>query len=49
MDTATHALVNEGSVEQGWVIELETVPMLFLREAPLVDGEWMAASVRAVY
>jgi len=31
----------KGLVEQGVVVDLPSVPHAFLREAPLVDGEWI--------
>ena len=31
----------KAQVEQGIVVELHTVPHAFLREAPLVDGDWI--------
>lgn len=39
------ALVAKGRLKQGTVLFLETVPMDFLRQVPLVDGEWMDAYV----
>ena len=31
----------KGAVPEGFVVELPTVPHPFLREAPLVDGDWI--------
>ena len=31
----------KGIVEQGMVVDLPTVPYQFLRDAPLIDGDWM--------
>lgn len=38
-------LVDSGVVEKGTVLNLETVPVDFLRDVPLVEGEWLDAHV----
>lgn len=38
---AIHELVYSSQEKAGVVVCLETVPIPFLREAPLVDGEWL--------
>ena len=42
------ALVASGAVQEGTVVELPTVPHTFLRDAPLVDGEWLDRYVVAL-
>ena len=44
-EAAVRAMVGSGQVEQGWVAELETVPVPFLRTVPLIEGEWVDAYV----
>lgn len=39
------AVVESGTVSKGTVLRLETVPVEFLRNVPLVDGEWIDAHV----
>ncbi len=41
MVTALHSLADSSRVQAGVVVYLETVPTLFLREAPLVNGKWL--------
>ena len=41
MMTALYSLADSGKVKAGATVCLETVPMLFLQEAPLVNGEWL--------
>ena len=36
-----HSLVDSGQVQAGATVYLETVPIRFLREAPLVEGKWI--------
>lgn len=38
-------LVDSGEVQSGASVFLETVPILFLKEAPLIDGEWLDKKV----
>ncbi|MCX5999094.1 MAG: hypothetical protein NTU41_05730 [Chloroflexi bacterium] len=42
---ALQELMDSGQVEAGTLVTFETVPIPFLREAPLVDGEWLDAKV----
>jgi len=44
-DAALRALVAEGAVEAGWVVELPAGPLEFLQHAPLVEGEWVDAHI----
>jgi hypothetical protein len=41
MVKAIHKLVDSGRVQKGVSVYLETVPMTFLKFAPLVEGEWL--------
>ena len=41
VETGLRALVESGKVRPGTLVRLETVPMLFLQEAPLVEGAWL--------
>jgi hypothetical protein len=45
---AIKALVSSGEVQDGVVIELPTVPHNLLRDAPLVEGEWLDRYVVAL-
>ena len=38
-------LIDSGQVKKGATVFLETVPIPFLKEAPLVDGEWLDGKV----
>jgi len=42
------ALVASGDVQEGFVVELPTVPHAFLRNAPLVEGVWLDRYVVAL-
>ena len=41
MVTALHSLADSGKVQAGATVYLETVPMPFLREVPLIKGVWL--------
>ncbi len=41
MVSAMHELVDSGKVQAGTNIRLDTVPVLFLQDAPLVKGDWL--------
>jgi hypothetical protein len=41
MVEALHNLVDSGQVQSGATLYLETVPMLFLRDVPLIEGVWL--------
>jgi hypothetical protein len=41
MVKALNSLVDSGQVQAGANVYLETVPMLFLREVPLIEGVWL--------
>ncbi|MBI4498974.1 MAG: hypothetical protein HY689_13865 [Chloroflexi bacterium] len=45
VERAVQDLVASGKVREGSVVTLETVPHLFLREAPLVEGAWLDRTV----
>jgi len=38
---ALRELVNSGQVQAGAIVHLETIPIPFLRDAPLIDGQWL--------
>ena len=38
-------LIDSGQVQKGSTVFLDTVPIPFLKEAPLVDGEWLDGKV----
>jgi hypothetical protein len=44
--SAVRELVDSGQVRAGISVSLDTVPIPFLGEAPLVDGEWLDKHVR---
>ncbi|MFC1930444.1 hypothetical protein ACFLWE_00940 [Chloroflexota bacterium] len=41
MVAAIDKLLDSGKIQAGAVVPLETVPIPFLREAPLADGQWI--------
>jgi hypothetical protein len=45
---AVRELANYGQLQKGAVIHLENVPIPFLQEAPLVDGQWLDRHVVAL-
>ncbi len=45
VEAGLRGLVEGGVVEAGALLRLDTAPMLFLREAPLVDGVWLDRGV----
>jgi hypothetical protein len=34
-------LVQSGKVQAGWMIHLETIPIRFLRDVPMIEGKWI--------
>ena len=46
VDAAVRQFVeHQGVVQQGWAVRLESVPMEFLKTAPVLEGEWIDAHV----
>ena len=41
VESALRGLVRAGVVQAGWILQLETVPLLFLQEVPVVAGRWV--------
>ena len=43
--SANHNLVDSGQVQGGAAVVIETVPIMFLRKAPLVESKWIGRYV----